>query len=144
MGSVTEADYNLFTDFNQFVVFDSRAQWGNDPWTDQAIGNMFMQGNGYIAVGTKRRFYAPVTVRVLDGDAPELNADRTQRGTLSVPSGQLEISGVTDGGLSGGSLTVRPGEYSVRVDYLNLGSVDADEIEGDDRYVVTFQRIDSR
>ena len=140
---MTEAEYNLFTDYNQFIVFDSRAQWGSDLWTDQELEDMFIQGDGYIAVGTKRRFYASVTVRVLEGDAPAVNADRTQRGTLSVPSGVLEVSGVTDGGLSGGSLTVPPGEYRVRVDYLNLDSVDADEIEGDDRYVVTLQPIDS-
>lgn len=55
----------------------------------------------------------------------------------------LEISGVTDNGLSGGKLTVEPGEYSVRVDYLNLDSVDQDEIEGDDQYVVTLQPLNS-
>jgi hypothetical protein len=139
---MTEAEYNLFTDYNQFVVFDSsRANWGNDLWTDQELEAMFIQGDGYITVGTRRRFSAPVTVRVLEGDAPAVKADKTQRGTLSIPSGVLEVSGVSDNGLSGGKLTVEPGEYSVRVDYLNLDSVDEDEIEGDDRYIVTLQPL---
>ena len=140
---MTEAKYNLFTDYNQFIVFDSRAQWGNDLWTDQELEDMFIQGDGYITVGTKRRFYAPVIVRVLEGDAPDVKADKTQRGTLSIPSGVLEVSGVTDNGLSGGKLTVEPGDYSVRVDFLNLDSVDEGEIEGDDQYIVTLQPISS-
>lgn len=140
---MTEAEYNLFTDYNQFIVFDSRAQWGNDLWTDQELEDMFIQGDGYITVGTKRRFYAPVIVRVLEGDAPDVKADKTQRGSLSVPSGVLEVSGVTDNGLSGGKLTVESGEYSVRVDYLNLDSLDEDEIEGNDQYIVTLQQLNS-
>lgn len=80
-----EAEYNLFTDYNQFVVFDSLAEWGNDLWTDQELEDMFIQGDGYITVGTKRRFYASVTVRVLEGDAPTVKADKTQRGSLFHP-----------------------------------------------------------
>ena len=63
---MTEAKYNLFTDYNQFIVFDSRAQWGNDLWTDQELEDMFIQGDGTSPVGTNHRFYAPVIVRVLE------------------------------------------------------------------------------
>ena len=139
---MTEFRFNVFTDYNQFVVFDSHAEWGNDDWTDQAIEDMFMQGEGYIAVGTKRRFHAPVTVHVADGDLPGIKADRAQHGILSIPSGVLEVSGVTDGGRSGGSIKVTPGDYRVTVEYLNLDSVDLDEIEGDDRYIVTLELIE--
>lgn len=48
------------------------------------------------------------------------------------------MSGPTDNGLSGGSVQVPPGTYRVEVQYLNLGSVAADGIEGEDRYMVTL------
>jgi hypothetical protein len=61
-------------------------------------------------------------------------------GTLEVPSGVVEVSGPTDNGLSGGTVEVPPGTYNVEVQYLNLGSVAADGIEGDDRYMVTLTK----
>lgn len=53
------------------------------------------------------------------------------------------VSGSTDNGLSGGTLHVPPGTYLVSVDYLNLGSIDADGITGNDRYVITLNRPDA-
>jgi hypothetical protein len=40
-------------------------------------------------------------------------------------------------------LHVFPGTYLVSVDYLNLGSIDADGITGNDRYVITLNRPDA-
>ena len=59
-----------------------------------------------------------------------------------MPSGALEVSGITDSGLSGGTAHVPPGRYFVSVDYLNLGSIDPNEIGGDDRYVITLTKPD--
>jgi hypothetical protein len=104
---------------------------------------MFVQGDGYIAVGTMRAFDAPVIVR-FESEAPLIGgSDRTARGVLAVPSGNLGVSGVTDGGLSGGTVNVPPGAYRVSVDYINLGSVDLDELTGDDRYVITLMKFDA-
>lgn len=135
-----EHEFNIFTDFKQFVVFDATADWGDlhERWTEKAVEAMFIQGEGYIAVGTARAFHAPVLVRS-DASAPAAGSiDRTAQGVLALPSGTLVVSGVTDGGARGGTVSVAPGTYRVSVDYINLGSVDAEEITGDDRYVVTL------
>lgn len=51
-----EAEFNISTDFNPFVVFDSAADWDDlyEKWTDETIESMFVLGNGYIAIGTAR------------------------------------------------------------------------------------------
>jgi hypothetical protein len=140
-----EAEFNISTDFNQFVVFDSAADWDDlyEKWTDDTIESMFVQGNGYIAIGTMRAYEAPVLIRFeSDRPVPAGSIDKTAHGVLDVPSGALEVSGITDNGLSGGTVHVPPGRYLVSVDYLNLGSIDPDELSGDDRYVITLTKPD--
>ena len=141
-----EADFNIFTDFNQFTVADSTADFEDlwEKWTDETIESMFVQGDHYIAVGTMRNLDAPVLIRV-DSDRPlpsGSRVDKTAEGILDVPSGLLEVSGPTDNGLSGGTLHVPPGTYRVLVEYLNLESIDDYGIEGDDRYVITLTKAD--
>jgi hypothetical protein len=60
-----------------------------------------------------------------------------------VPSGVLEVSGSTDNGLSGGTLNEPPVKYLVLVEYLNLGSLADDGIEGDDHYFITLTKSDA-
>ena len=141
-----EADFNIFTDFNQFTVADSTADFEDlwEKWTDETIESMFVQGDHYIAVGTMRNLDAPVLIRV-DSDRPlpsGSRVDKTAEGILDVPSGLLEVSGPTDKGLSGGTLHVPPGTYRVLVEYLNLESIDDYGIEGNDRYVITLTKAD--
>ena len=141
-----EADFNIFTDFNQFTVADSTADFEDlwEKWTDETIESMFVQGDRYIAVGTMRNLDAPVLIRV-DSDRPlpsGSRVDKTAEGILDVPSGLLEVSGPTDNGLSGGTLHVPPGTYRVLVEYLNLESIDDYGIEGNDRYVITLTKAD--
>ena len=128
-----DAEFNVFTDFNQFTVSDQSANFEDlaQKWTDETVEAMFVQGDRYIAVGTMRNFYAPVLVR--------LNSERSFTGKVDkTATGILEVSGPTDNGLSGGTIGVPPGTYRVEVQYLNLGSVDADGIEGEDRYMITL------
>ena len=141
-----EADFNIFTDFNQFTVADSTADFEDlwEKWTDETIESMFVQGDRYIAVGTMRNLDAPVLIRV-DSDRPlpsGSRVDKTAEGILDVPSGLLEVSGPTDNGLSGGTLHVTPGKYRVLVEYLNLESIDVYGIEGNDSYVITLTTAD--
>jgi hypothetical protein len=137
-----EAEFNVFTDFNQFIVFDPTANFEDlyEKWTDETVESMFVQGDRYIAVGTVRNFYAPVLIRMDSDRSLHGSVDKTMQGILEVPSGQVQVSGPTDNGLSGGTVEVPPGTYSVEVQYLNLGSVAADGIEGDDRYMVTLTK----
>lgn len=141
-----EAEFNISTDFNQFIVFDSTVDFEDlyEKWTDETVESMFVQGHGYIAIGTMRNFYAPVLIRFeSDRPVPAGSVDKTAHGVLDVPSGVLEVSGSTDNGLSGGTLNVPPGKYLVLVEYLNLGSIADDGIEGDDRYVITLTKSDA-
>ncbi|GAB5080340.1 hypothetical protein [Arthrobacter sp. AD-310] len=137
-----EAEFNIFTDFNQFLVFDATASFEDlgERWTDETVRSMFVQGERYIAVGTMRNFYAPVLVRMDSERSLPGSVDKRAQGILDVPSGVVQVSGPTDNGLSGGSVQVPPGTYRVEIQYLNLGSVAGDGIEGDDRYVVTLSR----
>ena len=131
-----EAEFNIFTDFNQFIVFDSTADFGDlyEKWTDETVESMFVQGDGYIAIGTMRNLHAPVLIRFeSDRPVPAGSIDKTAHGVLDVPSGILEVSGSTDNGLSGGTLHVPPGTYVVSVDNHNLGSIDPDGLTGNDR-----------
>ncbi|KRE64061.1 hypothetical protein ASG92_03955 [Arthrobacter sp. Soil736] len=141
-----EAEFNISTDFNQFIVFDSTVDFEDlyEKWTDETVESMFVQGDGYIAIGTMRNFYAPVLIRFeSDRPVPAGSVDKTAHGVLDVPSGVVEVSGSTDNGLSGGTLNVPPGKYLVLVEYLNLGSIADDGIEGDDRYVITLTKSDA-
>lgn len=139
-----DAEFNLFTDFNQFTVSDPTADFSNlwAEWTDEAIDAMFVQGDRYIAVGIMRNMCAPVLIR-LDSDRSFTGSvDKVMTGTLDVPSGVLEVSGPTDNGLSGGKLEVPPGTYRVEVQYFNLGSVADNGLDGDDRYMITLEPAD--
>ena len=141
-----EAEFNIFTDFNQFIVIDSTADWDDlyEKWTDETVESMFVQGDGYIAVGTMRNLYAPVLIRFdSDRPLPPGSLDKTAHGVLSVPSGVLRVSGITDGGRSGGTVHAPPGTYRVLVEYLNLEPIDDYGIEGNDRYVITLTKADA-
>jgi hypothetical protein len=132
--------------FNQFIVFDSTADFGDlyEKWTNETVESMFVQGDVYIAIGTMRNLHAPVLIRLeSDRPVPAGSIDETAHGVLDVPSGILEVSGSTDNGLSGGTLYVPSGTYVVSVYYLNLGSIDPDGITGNDRYVITLSRSDA-
>jgi hypothetical protein len=135
-----EQNFDLFADYFQFLVRDADAEWEDlaDRWTPQAVEAMFIQGDGYVAVGTVRNMNVPVTVKTVDPE-PELEAgewDRIVKGGLVVESGEVIVTGVTDNGLSGGRLAVAPGSYHVRALYGGLATVSADGLQGDDRYVI--------
>lgn len=139
-----EAEFNLSTDYNQFTVSDSTADFADlwEKWTDKTIRSMFVQGDRYIAVGTARNFDAPVLIRLDSERSFTGSVDRVMTGTLEVPSGVVEVSGPTDNGMSGGKVEVPPGTYRVEVQYFNLELIGDDGIEGDDRYMITLTRVD--
>ena len=47
-----EVEFDVFTDFKQFVVFDSAADWSDlyEKWTDETVQSMFVQGVGSVDV----------------------------------------------------------------------------------------------
>ena len=134
-----ERNFDVFADFHQFLVRDAAANWDHlaDQWSAEAVDDMYVQGEGYIAVGTARNMPVPVTVRIVDLlREPEGTWDRSRNGTLRIMSGELVVEGVTDNGASGGRLRVPVGDYAVRVLYGGLETLSQDGVEGDDRYVV--------
>lgn len=133
------ADFNIFADFNQFVVCSEGADWSDlyEKWSPTAIEEMIVCGVDYIAVGTARPSHVPVNIRISD-IRPKIDttAERVRECEISVNAERLEITGVTDNGMSGGHVESKHGIYKVRVSYYGLDSVDASGLLGQDRYVV--------
>lgn len=137
---MSERSFNIFADYFQFLVRDARADWEDlaDQWTPEAVRNMFVQGDGYIGVGTVRNMHVPLIVRTSEVEPPadQRDWDRIVHGSLSVPSGEIDITGVTDNGLSGGQMRLTAGHYHVRALYGDLESISEDGLSGADRYVI--------
>jgi hypothetical protein len=134
---VVEREFEVFADFHQFLIGDPSADWGDLRWSPQAVDEMFVQGDGYVAVGTARNMPVPVTVRLVGAlQAVSGGWDRVREGTLRVTSGEVVVMGVTDNGASGGRLAVPSGAYRLRVLYGNLNSLSDDGLSGDDDYVI--------
>jgi len=95
---------------------------------------MFIQGDGYVAIGTARDMKVPVTVRLASAE-PRVDPnewDRVVEGTLIVRSRELMITGVTDNG----KIAIAPGDYHLRALYAGLKTVSPDGLSGNDRYVI--------
>lgn len=135
-----EHRFDLLADFHQFLLLDASGAFEDLHlrWSEEAVQEMFVQGDDYVAVGTARNMPVPVVVRVRD-EAPDgvpLDVDRVREGRLPLPSGELIVTGVTDNELSGGRITVAPGDYDVRVLYRGLDTLSEDGLEGEDSYEV--------
>jgi len=99
---------------------------------------MFIQGQGYVAIGTARNLNVPVTVRITP-EEPHLDLqqwDRVIQSGLVANSDELRITGVTDNGMSGGTIPIEPGGYHVRILFAGLNTVSENGLSGDDRYVI--------
>lgn len=139
-GAQLERTFDVFADYFQFLVKDSDADWGDlaDRWTPDAVQAMFIQGDGYVAIGTARNMTVPVRVRIAQ-EAPSLDLhewERVQEGTLTVSDGELQITGITDNGMSGGLIPIAPGVYHLRALYAGLNTVSGDGLSGSDRYEI--------
>jgi len=133
------ADFNIYADFNQFVVCSEGADWGDlyEKWSPTAIEEMIVWGADYIAVGTARPAHVPVTIRISDTQPPlDRTAERFHEGEIVVNADRVEITGVTDNGMSGGYVEAHHGMYKARVSYYDLNSVDSSGLHGQDRYIV--------
>lgn len=99
---------------------------------------MFVQGKGYIAVGTVRNVKVPVTIRTSSAE-PAFEPsqwDKVVLAGLKVTSGRVRVSGVTDNGVTGGVIDLESGDYNVRALYGGLETLSADGLHGDDQYLI--------
>jgi hypothetical protein len=133
--------FEVFADFHQFVVYDAACPYWDDlpsKWTDETVAAMFVQGEGYLAVATARDVSVPVEIRVSTSQ-PQTEPgawDRIVEATLSVPSGELVVTGVMSEADLVGRMSVQPAEYRVRILYGDLDTISKDGVDGDDHYVV--------
>jgi hypothetical protein len=139
-GAKLDRTFEVFADYFQFLVQDSGSDWEDlaDRWTPEAVQAMFIQGDGYVAIGTARNMNVPVTVRIR-AEEPSLDPeewDRVVQGALVLRSGELQITGVSDNGMSGGKIPIERGEYHLRALYAGLNSLSANGLSGNDRYVI--------
>ena len=103
--------------------------------------DMLATGPGIVGVGTARNFHVPVTVCVRDSEPEEEDLgrwDHVAEASLPVPSGCLMVRGCTEARRNAARIAFEPGLYRVCVYYLNLDSVSANGIEGDDSYKVVL------
>jgi hypothetical protein len=137
---MSERAFDIFADYFQFLVMDAHAHWEDlaDRWTEKAVNDMFIQGEGWIAIGTARNMKVPVTVKTYAGE-PELDPaewDRIVLGSLFLRSGELVVTGLTDNEISGGRIQLDSGYYKLRALFAGLSSLSPDGLSGDDRYVI--------
>lgn len=135
-----ESTYNVFADYFQILLRDANADWEDlaEKWTATSVSEMFVQGDGWVAIGTARNMFVPVTVATAD-EEPALDLapwDRIVDSGIALPSGQLIVSGVTDNGRSGGEIKLPAGAYRLRALYLGLNTLSSDGLNGNDRYVI--------
>jgi hypothetical protein len=133
------AEFNIFADFNQFLVCSEGADWDDlyEKWSPTAVEEMIVCGTDYIAVGTARPAHVPVIIRIVDTPPPpDTTAQLVHECEIVVNADRVEITGVTDNGMSGGFMEARQGLYNARVSYYDLNSVDESGLQGRDRYTV--------
>jgi hypothetical protein len=138
------ADFNIYADFNQFVVCSEGADWSDlyEKWSPTAVEEMIVCGADYVAVATARPSHVPVKIRISDAQPKiDTTAERVRECEIVVNAERLEITGITDNGMSGGYVESERGTYKARVSYYELDSVDASGLQGQDRYVVDLWRV---
>lgn len=141
------AEFNIYADFSQFVVCSGGADWSDlyEKWSPAAVEKMIVCGPEYLAVGTARPAYVPVTIRIVEVPPPmDKAAERVRECEITVNADHIEITGVTDNGISGGTLHTSRGVYRARVSYYDLDSIDASGLEGQDRYAVELWPVERR
>lgn len=136
---VKSYDLILFADYFQFYLQDEAAE-GNlgDAWDKFATERMFAVTDGTVGIGTARNMEVPVTLELLDEEPLHSFAafDHVVEGSLALPSGTLVVAGCTDYLPDACRFSLTPGAYRVRLSSAGLGTLSADGLEGEDRYLV--------
>jgi hypothetical protein len=132
--------FDVFADYHCFLVADAEADW-SPLWeliTPATIERMFVQGDGYVSIGTVRNTTVPVTISVLDTPPGPVSSavDRTNEGHLDVTSGVVSVFGISENVPEDRHMAVPSGTYRVRALYRNLDRVSPLGIEGEDVYEV--------
>jgi hypothetical protein len=134
--------FEIFADYFQFYIQDDNETVGSleDAWTQEAVDRDLAVAPYVVGIGTARNTIVPVTVEVTD-EAPTGSLDpwdRINHCSISVPSGRLVIAGCTDYFPDAPRITVRPGDYQVRVFYANLTRLADDGLSGEDCYRIVL------
>jgi hypothetical protein len=131
--------FNLFADYHQFYLWDEAVSPdAPSDYTDDDIARRLKAAPHVVVVQPVRAMTVPVTVEVHDTEpAFDQSAwDHIAECSLELPSGRLQIHECTGGSV--GRFSVSPGVYRVRAFFGKLGSLDEDQLEGDDHYSVVL------
>jgi hypothetical protein len=145
---ITRTFSDLDADYQQFVIYDAACGWAElyEKWTPQTISARVAPGNGYVGVYTARPGATMVSICVADAEPVHENKlwDAQAETMVSLPTGELVISGVTDGGVTGGRVQLQPGTYKLRVLFFQQNAIHDDGLSGDDSYTVELWPVSAR
>jgi hypothetical protein len=135
----TSVELRVYADYYQFYVADAASTCDTGViWDDpETTKRQIAQGDGLIAIGTKRYGAVPVRVEIYPIE-PKLDPrgiDRINECSLTITT-KLGIGNY----ISSSELTpidIAPGTYGVRALYIHQDQVENDE-KGNDQYVLQF------
>ncbi|NHN26111.1 hypothetical protein FIA58_010525 [Flavobacterium jejuense] len=143
-----EFNLELFADYYQFYIQDEKSESNLvDSWTDFAVDNMIAINDGIVGIGTVRNMDVAVTLRILESENTDNDFkkyDKVNECDLVVSSGIIVIAGCTDYFPDALRIPLENGIYRVRICYGNLDSLNENGLEGDDFYMVSMWKCQTR
>lgn len=136
---MTSHPFTLFADYHQFYLQDESAEGDlSMAWTEEAERRRLAVAPGAVGIGTARAMDVPVTLEIHTQAPPPAPAafELVVECALQVDSGRIVVAGCTDYFPDAARVAVAPGSYRVRACHAGLDTVSADELDGDDRYLV--------
>ena len=138
---------NIFASYFQFVVQDEKSETEiAHLWNPQTIRDLFISASDIVGIGTVRDLTVPVGIDILDhplANNDERAWDQIIECSITVPSGRLVVTGVTDYFPDAKRIPLEPGKYRVRILYGKLDSVSSDGLDGEDNYKLQIWKSDA-
>ena len=140
--AIERFEFQLFADYHQFWLRDENAEIDpfSDLWNGTSIDDMLFVTPGMIHVGTARQLTVPVTVEIHDSE-PNYDFgdwDHIAECSINIQSGKLVVMGCGDYLPGATRIPVSPDNHRARIYYGGLGTLNWNQLEGDDHYKVVL------
>lgn len=148
MNTTKTYEFSVFAEHFQFYVQDKNTDNSlSIYWDEESREDLFAYTDEIIGVATVRNMEVPVEIAVIDKEPKDENLDEWDhvvQTELSVPSGQILVTGPTSDETDSLTIEVSPGVYGLRAYYGMLEEVDAEGFEGDDFYKIALWKADDQ